>query len=280
MERIFSYQDNEPALYLVPTPIGNIKDITLRSIDILKSVDCIFSEDTRVTKILLKNYNISTKLISFHEYNEEKVKNDVLNLLKNNKSVAIVSDRGTPLINDPGYKCVKHIIASKQKVISLPGASAFLPALLVSGLEAQPFLFYGFLNSKDSKRKQELDELKQHKETMIFYEAPHRLKDTLNIMLEIFGNRKISISREITKVYEEVIRGNIKEIIDNLTEIKGEFVIVVEGNKEKLSFDNLSIIEHVNLYIKEGQNVMNAIKKTAKDRNLTKNEVYKEYHRR
>lgn len=271
--------NNTPTLYLIPTPIGNLDDITLRAIKTLEQVEVVFSEDTRVTSLLLNHLNIKKKLISNHEHNEKLNSDKLLEYLKNGYSVGLVSDRGTPVISDPGYEMAKVAIENNFNVVSLPGATALIPALTVSGIEPMPFLYYGFLNSKESKRKQELENLKNVKYTMIFYEAPHRITKTLEEMLEILGNRNISISREITKKFEEVYRGTIKEIIEETKEIKGEIVIVVSGNNEEITYDDLSIQEHVNLYIKNGLNSKEAIKKVAEDRNLKKSDVYNVYHR-
>ena len=271
--------DNTPTLYLVPTPIGNIEDITLRAINILKSVDLVLSEDTRVTKQLFKELNISNKLVSNYEYNEEKNKELVLNYLKNGKNVALVSDQGTPVISDPGYNISSYIISQNYNVVALPGATALIPALITSGLTPMPFTFYGFLNSKETKRKKELDMLKNVKSTLIFYEAPHRLVDTLGNILEIFGNRKISISREITKKYEEIYRGNIEEIISQISTIKGEFVIVVEGAKNEIDFNELKIEEHIKFYLDQGNELKEAMKLVAKDRKISKSDVYKKYQK-
>lgn len=271
--------NNTPTLYLIPTPIGNLDDITLRAIKVLNEVEIIFSEDTRVTSLLLNHLNIKKKLISSHEYNEQNNKEKLLEYLKKGYSVGVVSDRGTPVISDPGYFLAETAIKNNYNVVSLPGATALIPALTSSGIEPMPFFFYGFLNSKDSKRKKELENLKNNKYTMIFYEAPHRINKTLDDMLEIFGNRQISISREITKKFEEVYRGTISEVKEETKEIKGEIVIVVSGNKEEIKFDDISIIEHVNMYIKNGMNSKEAIKKTAEDRNMKKSDIYNEYHR-
>ncbi len=271
--------NNTPTLYLIPTPIGNLDDITLRAIHVLKEVEVVFSEDTRVTALLLNHLNIKKKLISNHEYNERENKDKLLEYLKNGYSVGLVSDRGTPVISDPGYELAQVAIENHYNVVSLPGATALIPALTVSGIEPMPFLYYGFLNSKESKRKKELENLRNIKYTMIFYEAPHRITKTLEEMLEILGNRKISISREITKKFEEVYRGTIQDVIEETKEIKGEIVIVVSGNKEEISYNDLSIEDHVNLYIKNGLNSKEAIKKVAEDRNIKKSEVYNIYHR-
>jgi len=272
-----SYDDSN-ALYLIPTPIGNLEDITLRAINVLKKVDVIFSEDTRVTNQLLKTLNIKKALIANHKFNEDKNKVRLLELLTDGKNVGLVSDRGTPIISDPGNVLTKCAIANGFHVISLPGPTALIPALTSSGLDASQFAFFGFLDNKESKRKKQLEDLKNINSTMIFYEAPHRIEKTLNNMISVLGNRKMSISREISKKFEEIYRGTIKEIIDEVKSAKGEFVLIVEGNNELKTFDNLTIIEHVNLYIKEGLNKNEAIKKTAKDRNTSKSIIYNAYH--
>lgn len=269
--------DDSPTLYLISTPIGNLEDMTYRSVKMLSEVDVIFSEDTRVTLNLLSHYGISKKLIALHEHNEDGIKDKVLEYLKNGESVGLVTDRGTPIISDPGYKTVKYVSDNGYNVVALPGATAFVPALIVSGIAPQPFLFYGFLDSKDSIKKKELETLSDQDITMIFYEAPHRIMKTLHIMLNILGDRNISISREISKKFETIYRGKISEVIDLIPE-KGEFVIVVEGIKNKVIDNSISIKDAVNNYVSAGFDVMTSIKKVAKDRGLAKNIIYKEYH--
>ena len=270
--------DGSPILYLVPTPIGNMDDITLRAIKVLNEVEVIFSEDTRVTGLLLKHLDIKKKLIANHNFNEETNKDKLIHYLSNGYNVAVVSDRGTPAISDPGYSLARFAIDNNYNVVALPGPTAFVPALIVSGLDISSFTFYGFLNSKSSKRKKELEELKFSRETLIFYESPHRIKEMLEDVMEVMGNRKVSISREISKKYEEVIRGNIFDIIEQLVDIKGEIVVVVSGAKKEEISDNFTIIEHVDLYINMGNSVMEAIKMVAKERNVSKNVIYNEYH--
>ena len=268
--------DNTPTLYLVPTPIGNLDDFTFRGVEILKKVDVIFSEDTRVTLNLLNHFNIKKHLVASHKFNEEKSSAKLLSYLNEGKSVALVTDRGTPLLSDPGNICVKKVVEMGYNVVSLPGATAAIPALTSSSIDSSRFLFYGFLNSKQSKRIKELELLKDVKYTIIFYEAPHRIIDTLNDMKQVFKNRYISISREISKKYEEIYRGTIEEIIKELNEPKGEFVIVVSGNDEEVSYDDLSVQDHVDMYVRDGYTLKDAIKKVAKDRNVAKNEIYRE----
>ena len=272
--------DNSPTLYLIPTPIGNLEDISIRCLNTLKEVDVIFSEDTRVTSLLLSHFKISKKLVSSHSYNEDVTSNKLIDYLKEGKNVGLVSDRGTPVISDPGYKLAKVAIDNNFNVVALPGTTAFVPALIASGLNPQPFLFFGFLSNKSSKRKKELEDLKNYPYTLIFYEAPHRLLETLDDMYDVLGNRKICISREISKKFEEIYRDTLGNIREQVKDAKGEFVIVIDGNYEEKTYDNLSIIEHVNLYIKEGYDVKEASKLVAKERKMTKSDVYNEYHKK
>jgi len=269
--------DGSASVYLVPTPIGNMEDMTFRAISTLKMVDVIFSEDTRVTLQLLNHFEIKKKLIHLDDHNEEEVKNVVVSYLKEGKNVAIVTDRGTPIISDPGYKTVKFLKEVGYNVIALPGPCAFVPALVASGISALHFIFYGFLPSRKFGIRNELEKLADLEYTLVFYEAPHRIIKSLGIMLEVLGDRVISISREISKLHESIFVGKISEAINLLKEPKGEFVIVVAGNSSKEIFDG-SIVESVNMYIQSGLSSMDAIKRVARERNLPKGEVYKEYH--
>ncbi len=271
--------DGSPTLYLVPTPIGNMDDITIRAINTLKNVEAIFSEDTRVTGILLKYFDIKKKLISNYEYNESKNLDLAIKYLEEGKDIALVSDAGSPIISDPGFEMAKYVISKGYNVVALPGATAFVPALSTSSINPMPFLFYGFLNSKESKRKKELLELKDIKYTIIFYEASHRILETIDNIRKIMGDRYISISREISKKYEQVYRGTCSEVLDMLQELKGEFVIVVQYQKSESVDNTLSIKNHVEKYISLGYKTMDAIKAVSKDRNIPKSEVYSEYHR-
>ena len=264
-------------MYLIPTPIGNLYDVTLRAIKTLKEVDVILAEDTRVAKQLCRHLEIEKEIISNYQYNEKKNKEKVIEFLKNGKSIGLITDRGTPLISDPGYEIVKEVINKKYNVVGLPGPTALIPALIVSGLKPQPFAFFGFLDNKETKRKKELEKIKKLDITIIIYEAPHRLKKTLEDIYEILGNRQLGISREITKIHEEIFRGTVKEALNQLNDVRGEIVIVIEGNSSS-NYENISIIEHVHMYIKEGYNQKEAIKLVAKDRNMTKKEIYNIYH--
>lgn len=274
-----SFNDTS-SLYLIPTPIGNLDDITVRSLNTLKTVDVILCEDTRDTGLLLSHYDIKKKLMSCHEYNEDKMIETVVSMLKEGLNIGLVTDQGTPIISDPGFVVSRGVIEAGFNVISLPGATAFVPALTSSGIEPSPFLFYGFLNSKSSKQKTELKSLKDLRYTIIFYESVHRMKETLSNMLEILGDRKIAVCRELSKIHEEIVRDNISNIIPLVDTMKGEFVIVVEGNKEKVDFGSLSVLEHVKMYVEDGMKEMDAIKQVAKERGVAKSIIYSEYHKK
>lgn len=274
-----SFNDT-PSLYLIPTPIGNLDDITVRSLNTLKIVDVILCEDTRDTGLLLSHYDIKKKLVSCHEYNEDKIIDNVVSMLKDGLNIGLVTDQGTPIISDPGYIVSRGVIEAGFNVISLPGATAFVPALTSSGIEPSPFLFYGFLNSKSSKQKTELKSLKDLKYTIIFYESVHRMKETLSNMLEVLGDRKIAVCRELSKIHEEIVRDNISNIIPLVDTMKGEFVIVVEGNKEIVDFSELDVVEHVKMYVEDGMKEMDAIKQVAKERGVAKSIIYSEYHKK
>lgn len=276
-------------LYLVPTPIGNLEDMTFRAVRILKEVDVIAAEDTRNTQKLLNYFEIQTPQISFHEHNTSQRIPELVERLKTGKSIAQVSDAGMTSISDPGHELVEKVIEINGVVIPLPGANAALPALIASGIYPQPFYFYGFLPRKKKDLKAELEELNKREETLIFYESPHRLKKLIPVMSEVFGeNRKLALARELTKKYEEFIRGSLKEVQDwvNVTQIRGEFVIIVEGNKnaeeliqENKEWKSWTVKEHVNhLITQDGLSSKKAIKQVAGVRNLPKREVYAIYH--
>ena len=271
--------DEKPKVYLIPTPIGNIDDITIRAQKTLNEVDVIFCEDTRETMKLLNLLDIKKKLIASHEHNEINNEKKLLEYLNNGKNVGVVSDRGTPVISDPGFVLAKIAIENNYDVVALPGATALIPALISSGIDPMPFLYYGFLNSKASQRRKELEKLKNVEATLIIYESPHRIKESLIDMENIFGkDRRMAVVREITKKHEEIIRGTIGEINNLNYEIIGEIVLVIEGNKcVENKYDNISIIDHINLYINDGLKPMDAIKIVSKERNLKKSDVYNEY---
>ena len=273
-----SYDRENGNLYIVPTPIGNLKDITYRAVEILSSVDAIFAEDTRVTIQLLNALNIKNKVYPCHKFNEVKVSDSVLNLLSQNKNLALVTDRGTPLISDPGSVVVSNVIKEGYNVIALPGASALLPALNMSNISAERFLFYGFLSSKESEAMNELKMLSDINFTIVLYEAPHRLYKTLQKISQTLGNRAISISREISKLHEEVFRGTVNEALEFYTEARGEFVIVIEAGSNEIDIEKVyeEVINLMNLGVAPKE----AIKKLAKDNNVSRNLLYNMYEER
>lgn len=269
-----SYEDSKfGKLYLIPTPIGNLNDISLRAIETLKNVDIVYAEDTRETIKLLKNFEINKKVESCHKYTEMMHKNKIIDLLVSGKNIGYVTDRGTPLISDPGNVIVDACIDSNITVIALPGANALLPAINMSGLSNEKFLFYGFLNSKSSIAKKELLDIKNIKQTLIFYESPYRIKNTLILMEKVLGNRKAAIVREISKLYEEVIRESISNLINLVENIKGEIVLVVDGNHEEVK-EEVDYQELVNNLIKKGYTKRDAILEISDKYNVSKNKIY------
>lgn len=271
--------DGGATLYFIPTPIGNLEDITVRALNTLKEVDFILCEDTRVTSILLNKYGIKKNLVRCDEYSQAKLENQVLDALSSGKNIGFVSDAGSPVISDPGYVVAKYVIDAGYNVVALPGATAFVPALSVSGINPSPFIFYGFLNDKKSKQRKQLEVLKSKTETLIFYVSVHDVNDTLNLFLDVLGDRRIAICRELTKIHEEIIRGTISDCIKSLSNLKGEFVVIVEGNTETQDFSSLTIEEHVNIFIEEGMSKMDAMKNVAKERGISKSVVYNEYNK-
>lgn len=273
--RTRSYKNDKGILYLVATPIGNLKDITYRAVEILKTVDIIYAEDTRNSIVLLNHYDIKTKLETYHNFNEDSKSEVIIDNLKKGLNVAIISDAGLPIISDPGFKVVKEARKEGIPCSTIPGASAGISALVASGIAPQPYTFYGFLDSKKSKRIQELNDLKYVNHTLIFYEAPHRIYESLSDMLEVFGDRYIVLARELTKTFEEYIEGKISEVLKE-ENIKGEIVLIVEGYKD----DNEVVLDpyqKIDELISLGYKPLDAIKEVAKIYNLDRKELYKDY---
>ncbi|WP_065409976.1 16S rRNA (cytidine(1402)-2'-O)-methyltransferase [Pseudobacillus wudalianchiensis] len=276
------------ALYLVPTPIGNLEDMTFRAIRMMKEADVIAAEDTRNTKKLCNYFEIATPITSYHEHNKEMSGKQLLERIKQGEKVALVSDAGMPSISDPGYELTAAVIREGLTVVPLPGANAALTALIASGLAPQPFYFYGFLSRHKKEKKLQLAELNKVRDTFILYESPHRLKDTLALMAEILGDsREIVLCRELTKKFEEFLRGTIAEALVWSKEegILGEFCLIVEGNEEaeegeaEAWWSSYSVVDHVDYYINENNlSSKEAIKQTAVDRNMGKRDVYQAYH--
>lgn len=284
-----SYQTgtDKGKLFIIPTPIGNLEDMTFRAIQYLKDSDLIACEDTRQTRKLCTHFEISTPLVSYHEHNKMKSGEKLLEQLKGGSTIAIVSDAGMPGISDPGYELVKQCVELEIPVIPLPGANAALPALVASGLPTDHFYFYGFLPRDKKSRKTEVEFLSKLRDTFILYESPHRLKDTLKDLCTGIGvERKASMNRELTKKYEEIVRGSLGNLQEwsEQEQIRGEFCIIVEGTGlvEEVSdqwWTSLSVIEHIEHYMQE-EDMTNksAIKQVAVDRDLPKREVYQIYH--
>lgn len=265
-------------LYLVATPIGNLDDITIRAINILKEVDIIAAEDTRHTLKLLNHLKIKKPLTSYYKQTEKNKSNVLINKLLEGQNIALVSDAGTPGISDPGEEIVRQAIKNEIEVIPIPGACALINALICSGMNTTEFIFIGFLPVNQTEKRKKLEEFKQENKTLIFYEAPHKLLSTLQKMLEILGNRKVVLARELTKIHEEYIRGTLEDVLQKQTEPKGEYVIIVEGNKERqteeLILNGLSLESHYEYYKNKGLSKKETIKAIASDRKTNKNEIY------
>ena len=272
MNRQKSFINDLPTLYLVATPIGNLEDMTFRAVKILKEVDTVYCEDSRVSGKLLHHFEIKKPLRIYHDHNKEMRSEDILNDLRAGKNIALISDAGYPLISDPGYYAIREVIKEGFNVVSIPGASAVLTGLVVSGIVPHPFLFYGFLDNKETKREKELMNYKDYKETLIFYESPHRINKTMKSILNVMGERNVVIARELTKKYEEILRGTTSSMQD-IPDIKGEMVIILEGKQVEEYVPTKSIETELEDFISE-----EAIKKVAKLRNLPKNDVYQTYH--
>ncbi len=279
MQRQKSFEKDNAKLYLVGTPIGNLEDITFRAINTLKMVDIIYCEDTRTSYKLLSHYEIDTKLKSVHLFNENEISHEIIENIKKGLNVAIISDAGLPIISDPGWVVVKEAVDKDIDVVSIPGATAGLTALIASGIPAHDFYFAGFLNSKKAKRKQELKKLYNKEETIIMYESPHRIVETLTILDELYTNRNIVLARELTKKHEEYLRGKPKELLEVAETLKGEMVLIIEGNQnpetdELIELNDLSIEEHYNYYLEKGMTSKDAMKQVSLDRHISKKEVY------
>lgn len=276
MEIQNSFSTEKNKLFIVSTPIGNLQDITHRAIETLKQVDLILCEDTRVTGKLLSFLEIKSKMESYQIFNEESKANEIINKIKEGLNVALVSDAGTPLINDPGFILVRLAIENNIDVISIPGASAMLAALSVSGLVPQPFTFVGFLPKKQSEIEQTLSNYKKRDETLIFYESPLRITKTLEKMYKVLGDRKCVLARELTKKFETIYRGNLEEMRTLSFDERGEYVIILEGHiKEEVK--DLNVIDEINKLIKEGTTEKDAIKRVASILGVHKSEIYKQY---
>ena len=280
MNRQKSFENEKPTLYLVPTPIGNLNEMTPRAIDVLNSVDVIACEDTRNSGQLLKHFGISKRLIAYQNFNEASSTKGIINLLSQGNNIALISDAGYPLINDPGQRVVSEVTALGYNVVPISGCSAFLNALVASGLIAQPFIFIGFLPPSTHDCVKKLRLYQSYPMTLIMYEAPHRIEKMLQSCLDVLGNRHVCIARELTKVHEEFIRGTISEILPIASELKGEMVVVIEGNQDdyEKDIDMGQIMNMVNTSIESGMSTSAAIKEVAKQTGISKNQIYDLVH--
>jgi len=272
-----SFKDPKPTLFVVATPIGNLKDISYRAIEILNEVDVILAEDTRTSSVLLNHYQIKKQMISYHEFNKDQKESRVISLLNEGKNLALISDAGTPGINDPGYEIIKKVIDSGYYVVSIPGASALLAALVTSGLIIQPFTFLGFLPRKQAEMKKILTDYVNRKETLIIYESPLRIKKTLQVIYQVLGERNISLARELTKTFETIIRTTLSQALEIEHNPKGEYAIIIEGDHLSQTEFSETIVEHVSRLVKQGESEKDAMKLVSVERSIPKSEVYQAY---
>lgn len=280
MKRQKSFENEKPTLFLVPTPIGNLSEMTPRAIDVLNSVDVIACEDTRTSGQLLKHFDIHKRLVAYQNFNEESSADGLINLLSKGQNVALITDAGYPLMSDPGQRVVRKATEQGYNVVPISGCNAMLNALVASGLIVQPFIFIGFLPPSSSLCKKKLHEYVNYPMTLVFYEAPHRIEKMLKACLEVLGDRECSLARELTKVHEEFLRGTISEILEEVDGLKGEMVICIAGNSDepKKDIDAGFILDTVREAISRGMSTSDAVKETAKKLNIPKNRVYELVH--
>ena len=280
MKRQKSFENEKPTLFLVPTPIGNLSEMTPRAIDVLNSVDVIACEDTRTSGQLLKHFDIHKRLVAYQNFNEESSADGLINLLSKGQNVALITDAGYPLMSDPGQRVVRKATEQGYNVVPISGCNAMLNALVASGLIVQPFIFIGFLPPSSSLCKKKLQEYVNYPMTLVFYEAPHRIEKMLKACLEVLGDRECSLARELTKVHEEFLRGTISEILEEVDSLKGEMVICIAGNSDepKKDIDAGFILDTVREAISKGMSTSDAVKETAKKLNIPKNKVYELVH--
>lgn len=280
MKRQKSFENEKPTLFLVPTPIGNLSEMTPRAIDVLNSVDVIACEDTRTSGQLLKHFDIHKRLVAYQNFNEESSADGLINLLSKGQNIALITDAGYPLMSDPGQRVVRKATEQGYNVVPISGCNAMLNALVASGLIVQPFIFIGFLPPSSSLCKKKLQEYVNYPMTLVFYEAPHRIEKMLKACLEVLGDRECSLARELTKVHEEFLRGTISEILEEVDGLKGEMVICIAGNSDepKKDIDAGFILDTVREAISRGMSTSDAVKETAKKLNIPKNRVYELVH--
>ena len=268
--------NNKATLFLVATPIGNLNEVSGRCLDVLRNVSVIACEDTRNSQKLLSHFDIHTRTITYHNFNERQSSKGILSLLEKGEDVALISDAGYPLISDPGYLLVNEVIDAGYKIVTVSGPNAALNALVASGLPTNHYLFYGFLNAKQSQAKKELESLKGFPYTLIFYEAPHRIEKTLKLMYEVLGERKACLARELTKLHEEYHRGTLKELC-GLHDLKGEMVVIVEGDTSEKEVSMEDLLKEMDLLIEEGQRAKDAAKTVSEKYEVSKNQLYQAY---
>ena len=280
MKRQKSFENEKPTLFLVPTPIGNLSEMTPRAIDVLNSVDVIACEDTRTSGQLLKHFDIHKRLVAYQNFNEESSADGLINLLSKGQNIALITDAGYPLMSDPGQRVVRKATEQGYNVVPISGCNAMLNALVASGLIVQPFIFIGFLPPSSSLCKKKLQEYVNYPMTLVFYEAPHRIEKMLKACLEVLGDRECSLARELTKVHEEFLRGTISEILEEADGLKGVMVICIAGNSDepKKDIDAGFILDTVREAIARGMSTSDAVKETAKKLNIPKNKVYELVH--
>lgn len=267
---------NKATLFLVATPIGNLNEVSGRCLDVLRNVSVIACEDTRNSQKLLSHFDIHTRTITYHNFNERQSSKGILSLLEKGEDVALISDAGYPLISDPGYLLVNEVIDAGYKIVTVSGPNAALNALVASGLPTNHYLFYGFLNAKQSQAKKELESLRGFPYTLIFYEAPHRIEKTLRLMYEVLGDRKACLARELTKLHEEYHRGTLKELC-GLHDLKGEMVVIVEGDTSEKEVSMEDLLKEMDLLIEEGQRAKDAAKTVSEKYEVSKNQLYQAY---
>ena len=276
MTRSKPFNNTKPVLYLIATPIGNLKEMSPRALEVIAEMDIIAAEDTRNSFSLLNNFGIKKEMFSLREHNEIEASKHLLEKIKEGKKVAYMSDAGYPGISDPGYLLVQEMIKNDIAVSTISGSSAFINALVASGLDTKHFFFYGFLPAKDGEAKEEISSLKNRKETIVLYEAPHRIMKTLSLLKDGLGDRYVCLARELTKINEEYIRGNLSELLElDESSIKGEIVLIVEGNKEEIAVDDKEIISRIGYFVKLGLSQKDAINVVADEYKINKNYVKK-----
>ena len=268
--------NNKATLFLVATPIGNLNEVSGRCLEVLRNVSVIACEDTRNSQKLLSHFDIHTRTITYHNFNERQSSKGILSLLEKGEDVALISDAGYPLISDPGYLLVNEVIDAGYKIVTVSGPNAALNALVASGLPTNHYLFYGFLNAKQSQAKKELESLKGFPYTLIFYEAPHRIEKTLKLMYEVLGDRKACLARELTKLHEEYHRGTLKELC-GLHDLQGEMVVIVEGDTSEKEVSMEDLLKEMDLLIEEGQRAKDAAKTVSEKYEVSKNQLYQAY---